>query len=195
LEGLIKLAKRRIYVEGQRSQVATIHLAPIIRRVSVNKMHFSKTLHLVVGINQAMIEGLVDTKASMSVMVVSVVRELGIMHVVDGHETYKTTFGIMMHALGRITKLPVKVGGIICQMIFLVVDKNNYDLLLGLDFLIKIGIVVDVEKGIIQVRNRLGMEVEVLPLNVVNMLQVLERSKEEKCNIQEELFNKEMGQL
>ncbi len=29
----------------------------------------------------------------------------------------------------------------------------------------------------------------------MNMLQVLERSEEEKCNIQEELFNKEMGQL
>jgi hypothetical protein len=37
------------------------------------------------------------------------------------------------------------------------------------------------------------MEVEVLPLNVMNMLQVLERSIEEKCNIQEELFNKKMG--
>jgi hypothetical protein len=68
-------------------------------------------------------------------------------------------------------------------MIFLVVDKNNYHLLLRLDFLIKIGIVVDVEKGIIHVHNGLGMEVEVLPLNVVNILQVLERSKEEKCNI------------
>jgi len=195
LEGLTKLAKRRKYVEGQRSQVATIHSAPIIRRVSVNKMHCSKTLHLVVGINQAMIEGLVDTKASMSVMAVNVVRELNIMHVVDGHETYKTTFGIMTHALGRITKLLVKVGGIICQMIFLVVDKNNYHLLLRLGFLIKIGIVVDVEKGIIHVHNGLGMEVEVFPLNVVNILQVLERSKEGKCNIQEELFNKKMGQL
>jgi hypothetical protein len=29
------------------------------------------------------------------------------------------------------------------------------------------------------------MEVEVLPLNVMNMLQVLEGSEEEKCNIQE----------
>jgi hypothetical protein len=34
-------------------------------------------------------------------------------------------------------------------MIFLVVDTYNYDLLLGLDFLMKIGIVVDIEKGII----------------------------------------------
>jgi len=39
------------------------------------------------------------------------------------------------------------------------------------------------------------MEMEVLPLNVVNMLQVLEIFEEEKCNVQEELFNKKMGQL
>jgi hypothetical protein len=55
-------------------------------------------------------------------------------------------------------------------MIFLVVDINNYDLLLGLDFLIKIGAIIDVEKGVIQVCNVPGMEMEVLPLNVVNML-------------------------
>jgi hypothetical protein len=36
---------------------------------------------------------------------------------------------------------------------------------------------------------------EVLPLNVVNMLQVLEVSEEDKCNVQEELFNKKMGHL
>ncbi len=42
-----------------------------------------------------MIKGLVDTRASMSIMVASVVRELGIMHLVVGHETYKMTFGIM----------------------------------------------------------------------------------------------------
>jgi hypothetical protein len=36
-------------------------------------------------------------------------------------------------------------------MVFCVVDIDNYDLLLGLDFLMKIGVVVDVEKGVIQV--------------------------------------------
>jgi hypothetical protein len=128
-------------------------------------------------INQTLIEGLVDTKASMSVMAANVVRKLGIMHLMAGHETYKTTSGIVMQALGRITNLLVKVAGIICQMIFLVVDTNNYDLLLGLDFLIKIKAVVDVEKGVIQVRNEPRMEVEVLPLNVVNMLQVLKKRK------------------
>ncbi len=80
-------------------------------------------------------------------------------------------------------------------MIFLVVDTDSYDLLLGLDFLIKIGVVVDVEKNVIQVRNGLGTEVEVLPLNVVNMLQVLEGFEKEKCNVQKELFNRKMGQL
>jgi hypothetical protein len=39
------------------------------------------------------------------------------------------------------------------------------------------------------------MEVEVLPLNVMNMLQVFERFEEKKCNIQKELFNRKMGQL
>jgi hypothetical protein len=117
----------------------------------------------------------------MSVMAASVVRELSIMHLLAGNETYKTTSGTVMQALGRITKLPVKVGGIICQMIFLVVDTDNYDLLLGLDFLMKIGVVIDVEKGVIQVCSGPGMEVEVLPLNVVNMLQMLKRSEEENA--------------
>jgi hypothetical protein len=80
-------------------------------------------------------------------------------------------------------ELPIKVGGIISQMIFLVVNTYNYDLLLGLDFLIKIRTVIDVEKGIIQVCNGLGMEVEILPLNIVNMLQVRKKSEEEKCKI------------
>jgi len=108
-----------------------------------------------------MIEGSVDIGASMSIMVTSVVRELGIMHLLAGHETYKTASGIVTHALRRINELPVKVGRIICQMIFLVVDTNNYDLLLGLDFLIKIGAIVDVEKGVIQVRNKPKTKVEV----------------------------------
>jgi hypothetical protein len=103
-------------------------------------------------------------------MVASVVREFGIMHLVVGHETYKTTSSIVTQALGRIIELPIKVGGIICQMIFLMLHTDSYDSLPGLDFLIKIGLVIDVEKGIMQVRSSPEMEVEVLPLNVVNML-------------------------
>jgi hypothetical protein len=56
-------------------------------------------------------------------------------------------------------------------MTFMVVDTDSYDVLLGLDFLIKIGAIVDVERGLIQVRHGPGTNVEVLPLTMVNMLQ------------------------
>jgi hypothetical protein len=56
-------------------------------------------------------------------------------------------------------------------MTFMVVDTDGYDVLLGLDFLMKIGAVVDVERGLIQVRHGPGTNVEVLPLTVVNLLQ------------------------
>jgi hypothetical protein len=53
----------------------------------------------------------------------------------------------------------------------MVVDIDNYNVLLGLDFLMKIGAIVDVEQGLIQVRKGPGVNVEVLPLTMVNLLQ------------------------
>ncbi|CAM6005687.1 unnamed protein product [Sphagnum balticum] len=78
-----------------------------------------------------------------------------------------------MQAMGRIDEMSVKAGGVQCAMTFMVVDTDSYDVLLGLDFLIKIGAIVDVERGLIQVRHGPGSDVEVLPLTVVNMLQAL----------------------
>ncbi len=82
-------------------------------------------------------------------MAASIVRELGIMHLVLGHETYKTSLGTIATTLGRLDDILVRVGNVVCNMVFLVVDTDTYDLLLSLDFLMKIGAVVDVEKGII----------------------------------------------
>jgi predicted aspartyl protease len=48
-----------------------------------------------VEINRYVIEGLVDTGASMSVMAVVVVREMGMMHLVAGSETYKIASGVV----------------------------------------------------------------------------------------------------
>jgi len=56
-------------------------------------------------------------------------------------------------------------------MTFMVVDTNSYDVLLGLDLLIKIGAIVDVEQGLIQVRRGPGIDVQVLPLTMVNLMQ------------------------
>ncbi len=107
----------------------------------------------------------------MFVLAVVVVKELGIMHLVIGSETYKTTLAVVTQAMGRIDEIFVKVGGVQCTMTFMVVDMDNYDVLFGLDFLIKIGAIMDVERGLIQIKHGLGANVEVLPLTMVNLLQ------------------------
>jgi len=171
LENLVKLARRKKDSETTENQVSVVSASPHIRKICVSKTHRSKTLHLPIEINDCIIEGVVDTGASMSVLAAAVVRELGIMHLVTGNESYKTTSGVVTRALGRVDEVQVKIGGIKCAMTFMVVDTDGYDVLLGMDFLMKIGAVVDVEQGLIQVRHGPGTHVEVLPLTVVNFLQ------------------------
>ncbi len=60
-----------------------------LRKICINKTHRSKTLHLLVEINNYVIEGLMDTRASMYVMAAIAVKELGIMHMVTKSKTYK----------------------------------------------------------------------------------------------------------
>jgi hypothetical protein len=48
----------------------------------------------------------------MSVLVAAVVRELGIMHLVTGNESYKTASGVITRALGRVDEIQVKIGSI-----------------------------------------------------------------------------------
>jgi len=151
--------------------VSVVSLVLAIRRICVNKTSRSKTLHLPVEIDRYIVEGLVDTGASMSVMAAAMVREMGMMHLVVGFETYKTASGVLTRALGWIDEVSVGVGGVHCTMTFMVVDIDSYDVLLGLDFLMKIEAIVDVEQGLIQVRKGPGTNVEVLPLTVVNLLQ------------------------
>ncbi len=103
-------------------------------------------------------------------MVVGIVQKLGIMHLVLNNENYKMASGIITRTLGRITDLPIKVGNIQCSMVFLIVDIDSYNILLGFDFLMKIETIVDVEKGVIHLRNGPRMVLELLPLTIVNML-------------------------
>ncbi len=139
LENLVKVARRKKDAEVASNQVTMVSTAPMLRRIYINRTHRSKTLHLTVEINGYLIEGLVDTGASMSVMVAAVVIELGMMHLISGLETYKTASGVVTQALGRIDEVSVKARGVQCTMTFMVVDTDSYDVLLGLDFLIKIG--------------------------------------------------------
>jgi predicted aspartyl protease len=145
LESLVKVARKKKDAEAANTQVTMVSAVPTLRRLSINKTHRSKTIHLSVEINHYLIEGLVDTGASMSIMAASVVRELGLMHLVSGSETYKTASSAVTQALGRIEEVPIKVGGVQCSMTFMIVDTDSYDILLGLDMLIKIGAIVDIE--------------------------------------------------
>jgi hypothetical protein len=171
LESLVKLARRKRDLETIENQVSVVSALPSLRKICVNKMHRSKTLHLPVEISNCVVEGLVDTGASMFVLASAIVRELGMMHLMTGNESYKTALGVITRALGRIDEIRVKIGGIQCAMTFMVIHTDGYDVLLGLDFLMKIGAVVDVERGLIQVRHGPRTNVEVLPLTVVNLLQ------------------------
>ncbi len=79
-------------------------------------------------INNYVVEGLVDTGAFMFIMVIAVIRKLGITHLVIESKTYKIASRVVTQALGRIDKVPVKVGGVQCIMTFMVVDTDNYDI-------------------------------------------------------------------
>jgi hypothetical protein len=68
-------------------------------------------------------------------------------------------------------------------MTFMVVDTDSYDVLLGLDLLIKIGAIVDIEQGLIQVKRGPGTDVEVLPLTMVNLIQ----RSDSKTNVQNDV--------
>ncbi len=67
----------------------------VFMKICINKTHRSKTFHLFVEINNYVVEGLVDTGASKSIMVVTMVKELGTMHLVIQSETSKTTYGVV----------------------------------------------------------------------------------------------------
>jgi hypothetical protein len=51
LEGLVKLARKKKDTEATQTQVATVMDTFTIGQVCINKIHHSKTLHLVVEIN------------------------------------------------------------------------------------------------------------------------------------------------
>jgi len=105
----VKLARRRRDSKAIENQVSMVFVVPTLRKICINKTHRSKTLHLLAEINNYIVEGLVDTRASMSVMAAAIIRELGMMHLVTGSETYKTTSGVVTQAFCGIDEVSVKV--------------------------------------------------------------------------------------
>ncbi len=89
------MARRKKDLEATDNHVSMVFTIPTLNKIYINETHRSKTLHLLMEINNYVVEGLVDTRAFMSIMDVNVIRELGIMHLVIGSEPYKTVLGVV----------------------------------------------------------------------------------------------------
>jgi hypothetical protein len=63
----------------------------------------------------------------------------------------------------------------------MVVDTNGYHFLMGV-FLMKLNVMVNVKKGVMQVWNGFNTHVQVLPLNVINLVKMLKRSTHKELN-------------
>jgi hypothetical protein len=80
--------------------------------------------------------------------------------------------------MSRVENLLVRVGGTKCFMTFMVLNIDGYNLLMGLNFLLKIGAVMDVERGLIQITNNPGLDVQVLSPNTINVVSSLTNGNE-----------------
>ncbi len=103
LESLVKLATQKKDLETMDNQVSMVSTSPTIKKICINNTHHNKTLHLLVEINNYVVKGLVDIGASMSIMVVVVIKDLGIMHLVTRSKTYKIMSRVVItQTMGRI---------------------------------------------------------------------------------------------
>ncbi len=73
-----------------------------------------------------------DIGTLMSMLATTMIRELRIMHLVFRSKSYKTTSNVMIQTMEKIERLSVKIGKTNCSMVFMVVDTDNYDVLLRL---------------------------------------------------------------
>jgi len=112
LESLVRLARQKKDLEAMNNQVFMVSATLALKKIRINKMHRSKTLHLLMEINNYVVERVEDIGASMSIMATTVVRKLGIMHLVVKSKTYKTASGVVTQAMGRIDEVPIKVGSV-----------------------------------------------------------------------------------
>lgn len=112
LKSLVKLTWKKCDEGIESMNLTKVQTSITMCKIVIHKNQHSKTLHLLVKINNHLV-GVMDNSAS---MFVGVVHELGIMHLVYRSKSYKTTFRVVTQALGRINELPIRVGDVQCLM-------------------------------------------------------------------------------
>jgi len=81
----------------------------------------------------------------------------------------------MIQVMSKINKLLVYVDEVVQKMEFTMVDTDSINVLLALDFLIKIKIIVNV-----QVWHGLSVDVKILPVNMVTCCKCWKRVKKSR---------------
>jgi hypothetical protein len=118
-EGLVKLTIIKRDEVLQLDQVATIALTIFsLKRIKRNK-NCNKIIHILVEMNNHIIERLVDIGALMSIIATSVVKQLGIMLLVTRLESHKKASRVVTQTMGGIIDFPIHVGKIICKIDFM----------------------------------------------------------------------------
>jgi hypothetical protein len=103
-----------------------------------------------VEIGEYQVDILINNGMSMSIILLRMVHTFGMMHLVVRTKNQKMTLGTMMNTMGINENLFTKVPGeITCFITIMMMDKNGYHLPMGLDFLMKIGVVIDMEKEVV----------------------------------------------
>jgi hypothetical protein len=76
LKRLVKLSRKHKDEETKQvTHITTVLIVPTIKWIGININHIGKTLHLTIEVHNSLIEGLVDTSASMLVMVCSGIKD------------------------------------------------------------------------------------------------------------------------
>jgi len=106
----VSLARRKWDENLKSANIMKVEKTLVICRIYINESHHNKTFHLLVEVNNRLVEGPADIGASMFVMATKVVHELGIMHLFTSTKSYKIPSSVGTQALGRVNEIHVRVG-------------------------------------------------------------------------------------
>ena len=111
-----------------------------------------KSLLLTINILGTCVNAQMDTGALMSIMSEDTARELDLLKDVLEEESYHIASGAVEKALGRLEQVLVMIVNVRILQDFMVIHTMSYKMLLGIDFLFKVGAVLDFEQALIQIR-------------------------------------------
>jgi hypothetical protein len=76
LKSFMKLTRKKKDDSLKSSNLIKLEETLVIHKICINNCHETKTLHLLIEVNNYLIEGLVDTRTLMSIMATRMVHEI-----------------------------------------------------------------------------------------------------------------------